>query len=80
MGNYTCKRCGALIKVNQIDFCEKCSSKNREDLKTIRKYLDNKGRNDIYSISKNTGVSLKVINLLINDESLFIKVGDDDDE
>lgn len=80
MSNYTCKRCGALIKVNQVDFCESCSVKNREDLNTIRRYLDTNSRDDIYSISKNTGVSLKVINLLINEQSLLIKDDDKDNE
>lgn len=73
MSDHECKRCGAFIKNNQVKFCSICSEKNRTDIVNIKEVIIETKLNDLATISRESGVSIKVINMLVEDNSLILK-------
>lgn len=68
-----CKRCGKLTSDLENGFCGECRGKNRSDLNTIRDYLTAHRNANAMDISRETGIPLRVINMLIREETLIIK-------
>ncbi|BEP30300.1 hypothetical protein [Helicovermis profundi] len=72
MNDYTCKRCGNLLLNGQKNYCTKCMEKNKVDLKIIREYLEKNKNATLMEISIATGISVKIINNLISNNSIEI--------
>lgn len=64
MNNYECKRCGVLIKQDENNFCSKCVERNYKDILLIKKIISERRISDVATISKSSGISIKVINIL----------------
>lgn len=73
MDKYECKRCKIFIREGQVDFCNKCVSENSADLLTIKKFMYETKHNEISTVSKMTGISVKTINLLLKSNQLILR-------
>lgn len=70
MNEYECKRCGRLIRKDKIDFCDECYKRNKRDLFHIQEIIANENVYDLATISKKSGVSIKIINMLAETEHI----------
>lgn len=62
-----CELCGG--RTRQVCFhtyvCDSCGHEQSNDFVKIRRYIEEHGPADIFTISKETGVSLEIINIMI---------------
>ena len=66
--SYTiCKSCGGMFESNRKIYCEKCDKLMENDISQIMDYIKLNPGASVLDIITNTGVSLKSINLLVED-------------
>lgn len=76
MSEYECKRCGGLLMQSQGEFCNKCIDKNHEDIVLIRDVMQEMKVNDLATISRKTGISIKIINMLARNNYIVFSIDD----
>ena len=67
-----CKRCGKMFEKNRKVYCKTCFEKNAKEYDLIINYVRKHPTNaTVLDVIKETGVSLKSINCLVDDGGIF---------
>ncbi len=65
-----CRRCKKLLNDNYVvsHLCPDCIAKDKEDYRLVKEYIQSHANSNAYEVSKETGVSLKVIMQFIKED------------
>jgi len=68
----TCERCGNFKRTQEGKFCNDCENKNRRDIKIIQEYLLNHPKASLADVTLDTGISMKVLNVMVKENLIQI--------
>ncbi|TCK93387.1 hypothetical protein EDC19_1580 [Natranaerovirga hydrolytica] len=70
MAYEVCKRCSKMFKRTGKHFCDDCLEKNEKELELITEFLKKNPSATVLEIIAGTGVSIKIINILVEKGSI----------
>ena len=73
----TCERCGNFKSVQEGNFCNSCEEKNREDVRKIQDYLIEHPKASLADVTLDTGISMKVLNVLVKENLIQLNASND---
>lgn len=70
----TCQRCKKLLThcYEVSSLCPDCIDRDKEDYRLVKEYIQSHANTNIYEVSQETGVSLKVIMRFINEDRVQV--------
>ncbi|MFZ5969363.1 MAG: hypothetical protein ACOYVK_19570 [Bacillota bacterium] len=70
----TCKICKGLIrKPSAYGYCERCDTSMDEVYRSVREYLQDNPSKTPFDIQKELGISIKIVNHLIEEGRVHVK-------
>ena len=73
MKSYECRKCKGLKEDNNSIFCNRCIKEVRDAASIVNTYLSSHKNASVMEISSETGISVKVLNLLLEDGMLYMQ-------